>query len=459
MATSVHDQRELSELDRQLLETYKREWSAAKEAGDKTAMQSAHDRAEDLRKSYGYSGGNDGSQYNALPGYEGLGDAKRAAQGLDNAYTGIAEAYKSQADAQKADIDRQKKEWERQAYLTNQMQQKNISQSMRASGITGGLSETSRVQLAQNYATNRNSMAAQAMKSKTDVDLALQQNLAGNELNRANAKYSADMTNAQMQQNAANNYRNIQQQEYANKLNERQMALNERQFDLNEQQTKFSNYMAFLQGGLIDETNVKDIASKLGTSENTLLAISRASQNGDAAGVALNLLNAGVYDDSFVEILGNRFSADTLRNFANKNAQYFNANIAKTLKGTSGSSGKSSAKDNSTIDIAEFAKSNNYGKGWTSDEWQTAADNLGMSVAQARQAFANAKDSAETGNEKLDDILAKTNVTLSEFKDYAKSINYGNGLSPMNMRQIANEFGVGTSELYAVLNSSQVKNN
>lgn len=426
MAISVYDQNEMSEQDRKLLEVYKKEYASAHAAGDTAGMKSANQRAEALRASYGYSGGSDGSQYNPIAGYEGVGEAKKAGENLNSAYSGIADAYKSQADAQKADIDRQKYEMQKQAYITNEQQKRNLDQTMRASGVTGGLSETSRVQLQQNYATNRNAAATEAMKSKREIDLALQQNLAQNELNRANAKYSSDMANAQLWQSAANNNRTISQQEFANKLSERQLELTEKQFDLTEQQNKFSNYMTYLQSGLIDETNAKEIASTLGTSEASLLAVSRAAQNGDYQAMVLNLLNAGVYDDSFVDILGGRFSAQTLKTFATKN----NAVLKAASSGASSSPSGILKSSNSYNDITSNV----------TDEIKEKSASFTSNTALASYLDGLA-DSGTITQAEADSLYARYNDINEKYADDG-SVSYSDMIKSNSGWEVINDGGV-----------------
>jgi hypothetical protein len=61
---------QFSSSDQLLLEDFKKQWQAAKNAGNTQGMEDAHRRAEDLRAAYGYSGGTDGSQY--IPLEKGL---------------------------------------------------------------------------------------------------------------------------------------------------------------------------------------------------------------------------------------------------------------------------------------------------------------------------------------------------------------------------------------------------
>lgn len=115
--------------------------------------------------------------------------------------------------------------------------------------------------------------------------------------------------------------------------------------------------------------------------------------------MVLNLLNAGVYDDSFVDILGGRFSAQTLKTFAAKNNAVLKAASSGSSSGVSTSKYSDSdwdtlvekiSKKNSKInlgdtdlsydEIKEYAERNNYGKTFSDDRWQEEAGTFGISV-------------------------------------------------------------------------------
>ena len=71
MALSEYDKSILNEEDQRKIELAKQAWGTAKSQGDKAGMMSASERAETIRRAYGYSGGTDGNQYVPLTGSEG----------------------------------------------------------------------------------------------------------------------------------------------------------------------------------------------------------------------------------------------------------------------------------------------------------------------------------------------------------------------------------------------------
>ncbi len=371
----------MTEQDRKLLKQYQSEWQAANAKGDEAGKAKAHAQAEALRKGYGYSGGADGSQYIAIPGYEGAAQVKTATENIDKAYDGVAQSYEAAAEAQKVEIDKQTEAYQKQAYIQNEMTKKNLDQSLRASGITGGLSETSKVSLENNYRTNRNNTDVAAIEAKKDVDLSKQQQLAQNELNRANAKYNADMTAAQFEQSAAANNRNIEQAE-------------------------LSKYYTFIQNGWVDSGNATKIATALGVSEDAVKKASQAAANADYQNMALNLLAAGVYDDSFVDLFGGRFSAETLKTYANQQK--------KTVI----------SPGYTEIDIDEEDK----------EDEEIADDNVVADNSKQYSIGADLTTSADT-------------FTYNELMRVAKKYNYLSKLTELEKSQVASQLGLSVTQL------------
>lgn len=397
MALSTYDKQYLSHEDQEKILNLQKAYATASKAGDTAGKKSAAEAAENVRRAYGYSGGADGQQFETLPGYEGAGELQKAGENLVKAYTGINDAYKAQAEASKADIEKQRVATLKQAYVGNMTDQKNVDQQMRAAGITGGLSESARVAMQNNYRTNRNDVDATAMEAKKDVDLSTQQAIAQNEVNRANAEYNADVTKAQFQNTVAANNRNIKLTEESNKLAK--------------EQADISKYTTFIQNGLVDGTNSKQIATALGVSEDSVKIAAEAARNGDVKSMALSLMSSGIYDDSFVKLFGGHFSAETLKTFANNNKKiasspsYTRDNVYKDDTEDSIDLSNVGIEDmakallpvienSETVDYSEFVSdviADNYGKNYTASDWKQTADELGVTVERAKELFASVK--------------------------------------------------------------------
>ncbi len=383
MALSIYDKQNLSAEDQERVKNLQKAYITASKAGDKAGKESAAAAAENIRRAYGYSGGGDGQGYVALPGHEGASEMQKAGSDLDSAYSGINDAFKAQAEASKEEIDKQRAATLKQAYIGNMMDQKNIDQQMRAGGITGGLSESARVAMQNAYRTNRNSANAAAINAKKDVDLSMGQAIAQNEVNRAGAKYNAGVANAQFQNAAANNNRNIKLTEESNKLAK--------------QQSELSNIVSLASSGYLNEDNASLFAKTYGLSEEGLRAVARARESGDYESVVLNLLNAGIYDDSFVDALGGRFSADLLKEYAGEkrpstsktasdDAAYNNVILNKTPEPAL------NLDDYTYEQITGYAESSNYGANFDENDWVEAAADMGVSVEQVKKLFTTIKN-------------------------------------------------------------------
>lgn len=418
---SVYDKDILSAEDYAELEKAQNEWKVAKKAGNKAAMDAAHSRAEAIRSAYGYSGGADGGGYTAIPGYEGAEQIKETAEQVkeaavdyDAAYDAVDNVYKAQAEASKSDIAKQREAAMKEAYIGNMMDQKNLDQKLRASGITGGLAETSRVSLQNNYRNNRSAIETAAIDAGKDVDLELSKKLAQNKLSRADTKYNAAVNEANFQSTAAN-FQNTA----AN--NNRNIIANEKQLKLSEDSANLSKYLTFLDNGYVDENNIGKISQALGISEDTIRKVNTQRQNGQYDDMALTLLSNGIYDDSFVDYFGGRFSAETLKAFA---AQNVPKATARTSPGSSGwyiddeddegdtkyegytaeelineMPGIDTRNPYSPIssytyeEVLNALKTIEFGRGFTNADWAAFGELFGMTAEQAQKfakAFKNA---------------------------------------------------------------------
>lgn len=426
---SIYDESIMTNEDKEKIKLAGEAYKKAFQSGDKQGMADAHSRAEAIRKAYGYTGGKDGAGYTAIVGREGSETMKKAGENLDSAYSAVADAYKAQAEASKKNIDTQTEDVLRQAYISNMQSKKNIDQSLRASGVSGGLSETMRAGMEQNYQNNRISTQKAAVQAKKDVDLQTASALAQNELGRANAQYNSDIANAQFEQSAAAAERTEKYNQEQLNMNKEQLAITKEQHQMNKDSQTLSKYISFVQNGLVDSKNSKDIAIALGTSEDVILRASKAAQNADSASVALSLLSGGVYDDSFVEILGGRFSASTLKQYANIAKKNFvkssgsgrNSSSAKKDSGTiteveadaglSASGGalyvvnrtvgnvgdgiallRSVQNSGSKSDWEDTARQNNYGEGFSESDWSELAVRTGKTVEQVKNIFKSCKE-------------------------------------------------------------------
>ena len=79
---SKYDEAILSEEDQAKITGYQDAWKTAKAAGDTAGMQEAAAGADAIRRANGYTGGDDGSGFNAISPNEFYGNMANQAQGL-----------------------------------------------------------------------------------------------------------------------------------------------------------------------------------------------------------------------------------------------------------------------------------------------------------------------------------------------------------------------------------------
>lgn len=112
MAVSEYDKQNLSAAQQSAIDTYTKQWEAAKAAGDTAGMQAAHDAAEAIRSTAGYSGGSWGNSYTALKNkneesdyaltdflrQQSAANTQKNLVALKDAYERNMAAYKEKAD-------------------------------------------------------------------------------------------------------------------------------------------------------------------------------------------------------------------------------------------------------------------------------------------------------------------------------------------------------------------------
>lgn len=76
----------LSNADKALISTYKSMYESARTSGDTAGMEAAHQAAEAVRASYGYSGGSDGSEYIPLAQTQTVQAATSKASEIESMY-------------------------------------------------------------------------------------------------------------------------------------------------------------------------------------------------------------------------------------------------------------------------------------------------------------------------------------------------------------------------------------
>lgn len=212
---SYHDAN-LSAADAEIMKAYQAEWERAQALGDKEGMDRAHTNAETLRAGYGYSGGNDGSQYLPIKQEEdtltkiGLPTYQPQVDYVDNLY----EAQKNKAlAALQSSYDKSRLE------LENSMKEIPATYQAQANQIAAeALKQQQNFNESAAYAGMNVGSGSQAQLAMSNQ---LQSNMSNLRTNEANA-----MTKAQQQLSALYvDYQNSIAEAIANNEYERAAAL------------------------------------------------------------------------------------------------------------------------------------------------------------------------------------------------------------------------------------------
>lgn len=180
------------------IERAKQAWQSAMAIGDTAGMEAAHQRAENIRATAGYSGGDSGDQYRLL-GTAGTPAGYNAYEALIENYIGggmnsIAAGYQEQL----AQLDSQRKQLEEQGEKNQAGARSAVwtQQRLAADGLlTRGLSNTGLADVIT--ATALNQAAANAYQALLDS----QNDLAENDLARTEARADALGEAAELQEN------------------------------------------------------------------------------------------------------------------------------------------------------------------------------------------------------------------------------------------------------------------
>lgn len=169
----------------QQIQQYKNQYSEASKLGDQAGMDKAHSLAEQIRETYGYSGGGDGSQKLDFAGGGNLAqmiveknqmeeylneEAEKRDQRYQQQLDNINAQYQAALGQLQANIDAQKQDAAKQtalnnaaaeqAYMTAIKPNGSLAENLAANGLlSSGLTETSQIQAGNTYqnALNNNS--------------------------------------------------------------------------------------------------------------------------------------------------------------------------------------------------------------------------------------------------------------------------------------------------------------
>lgn len=207
----------------QQIQQYKNQYSEASKLGDQAGMDKAHSLAEQIRATYGYSGGGDGSQKldfsqsgNTAQVIAGMMDAadkrdQQYQQQLDN----INAQYQAALGQMQSNIDVQKQDAAKQTALNNAAAEQAYMQTIKPNGslaenlaanglLSSGVTESSQIQAGNTYQNALNNNATTQTELIAELERMAAQAEYTNDLERLQAIQSV------MTQIAENGYANAQ---------------------------------------------------------------------------------------------------------------------------------------------------------------------------------------------------------------------------------------------------------
>lgn len=188
---------------------YKDDYAAAAAKGDKAGMDAAHKAAESLRSGWGYSGGEDGSDYISTGGISGanLGEqmANRYSQGYSDYEQKMNAAAEAQQKALQASIDSAVNNLESQkttigknteannaaaekAYMTAINPNGSYAEGLASQGLSkSGITESSMISAGNTYQNALNSNATARTEALAEIERAITQARLNGDIEKANA--------------------------------------------------------------------------------------------------------------------------------------------------------------------------------------------------------------------------------------------------------------------------------
>ena len=305
---SIYDEQILSEQDKERIRKLGELWQQSKDAAAKNEY---HEAAESIRKGYGYSGGDDGYQYNPIE--EPVVSSSLAAADYVNALRAAEDIRAKNYEQMAANAEADGNERLRQAYIKNMQQSLGLAQTLKAEGLTGGVNESTRAGLANSYLALRDGIMKDVDETKSDILAEKEKSRADSEAEIANAQYLAAKDRAdKMTASEQKNYDRAQdayQKEYQEAKDEYEKQWQQKLF---EYQQALDTYDREYQAEN-DALNRQNELNKIYASKSYSSSNDDSDETEQLKKAGRDLLSHGVYDDSFPALLG--YSAEILREY------------------------------------------------------------------------------------------------------------------------------------------------
>ena len=191
------------------LQKYKDDYAAAAAKGDKAGMDTAHKNAEALRSGWGYSGGEDGSDYISNGAISGSNLGTMMGNRIDSSYNEYEDKMQQAADAQQAalkakvdstvaSLQSQKGDIAKQTEANNAAAEKAYMNSINPNGslaenlaarglLSSGATESSQISAGNAYQTALNENATTKTEALAKIEQAITQAQLSGDIEGANA--------------------------------------------------------------------------------------------------------------------------------------------------------------------------------------------------------------------------------------------------------------------------------
>lgn len=181
-STGTYNDAGLNAADKERVKSLQAQWAAYKAAGDTAGMENAHAQAEAIRAAAGYSGGSDGSEYNAIrtevPYVTGATSQEAYINQLYDAQkeaslAALKSAYDENVlslDQTAAKIPGQYQEARNQSSASNQIAKANFNEYASASGLNTGAAGQMQLSMANAEQGNQSALIKAEQEALQEVE-------------------------------------------------------------------------------------------------------------------------------------------------------------------------------------------------------------------------------------------------------------------------------------------------
>lgn len=194
---------------------------------------------------YNNGNGNYTSSGNLTSQNEYLSKMQSAANAAAEAQRAKTNQAVSALESNRSTIERNAEEAARQAYISKMLTQKNLAQQLKATGYSGGLSDTAVLRMNTNYENSRDNIMKQKVDALNDLNSQVAQA-------KASGKISAAQAESEWQQKLADLQYNLQKEAAAQQMQQQMKTTAGTSTSGNTQRYTISQLQNLYDNGMID---------------------------------------------------------------------------------------------------------------------------------------------------------------------------------------------------------------